>query len=76
MKYEVMRYRVSQGVFNFRELKAWMLLNLPNDYHEQIKAAKRAFTKHYLYDGLQPREVQALNWIAVNSEYCSIKRVK
>jgi len=66
-KYVVWRYYQLQGIFTFRELVAWMLKNLPAEYHKEIMAARRGDSKHY--------NRAALNWIATNSEYCSLHRV-
>lgn len=63
--FRVMRFRVLQGVFTLPELRAWCLANFPESAHPEIRAARYGFRKFY--------SPVALNWIAVDTEYCSIK---
>lgn len=74
MKYSVMRYRRLIGVFTFDELKEWMLNNLPAEYHAEIQQATVGYSEHCEnYDDTS--KPMSLNWLAICSEYCSIKEV-
>lgn len=67
-RYRVMRFHQLMGIFTFSELKEWMLKNFPPEYHDDIRRARVATAKSY------NRHQPSLDWIAINAEYCSIKR--
>ena len=65
MKYDLWRNGALVGVFDFYELRDWMLDNLPSDWAQEIlrsvKATGSSDDAHY-----------TLAWIGVCSEYCHV----
>lgn len=68
-RYDVWRYHKLVFTGNFREVKAWMLANLPVDYQQAVSQAKTSGVGNnhgtFWWNSLQG--------IAAQSEYCSLR---
>jgi len=67
-KYSVWRHHRFYGNFTFYGLREWMLKNLPESYHAEIRLTKRGDKRGW-------NRPYSLAQIACNSEYCAVSRV-
>ena len=73
MNYIVFRYYRKIFTGNFSELKAWMLNNPAfKDYKDRIESSTEECFDTQVWEDSD----KDLGWIAVCTEYCSIKQVK
>lgn len=76
MKYQIWVWGKMEYEFTtLDEGKQWMLHNSPHMYHDEINRCTRIFIDTHDADWDNDTYDNALNWIAVRIENCSIKRI-